>query len=254
LRDKSNAARGLEKPARRSGEIPTKVLADPDPFRRLTYRAIAQHLGRVLATLPAKQLETINIVVAMMLNKLEVLGQSAPAWRIPRTSRLMLSDIRSYYGLTWKISLAGSQRTSRRRSHSTSSRTVTRDQGWQADCTSQHRRHRQDDHPAQSPGSLIETRKKSWFAKSLSVDGGQPFPATLIFALFCDLTTEKNGPIQTQTQRCERSRLAGLIQPIFYTLDAKLPPAQPPGVKNRPQLGKKEISVRPAWFPRIDDA
>jgi hypothetical protein len=68
LQDKSNAAWGLEKPAQRPGEIPTKVLADPDPFRRLTYRAIVQHLGRVLATPSAEQLETINIVVATTLN------------------------------------------------------------------------------------------------------------------------------------------------------------------------------------------
>lgn len=47
--------------------MPTKVLADPDPFRRLAYRAIVQHLGRVLATPPVEQLETINIVVATTL-------------------------------------------------------------------------------------------------------------------------------------------------------------------------------------------
>jgi hypothetical protein len=70
------------KSARRPGEIPAKAFADPDPFRQLTYasaleakRAIAQHLGRVLATLPAEQLETINIVATTTLNKLEVLGQ-----------------------------------------------------------------------------------------------------------------------------------------------------------------------------------
>jgi hypothetical protein len=55
------------KPARRSGEMPTTVLADPDPFRRLTYRAIVQHLGHVLATPLAEQLEIINIVVATTL-------------------------------------------------------------------------------------------------------------------------------------------------------------------------------------------
>jgi hypothetical protein len=86
LRDKSNAACGLEKPARRSVWRNTdEVLADPDPFRRPTYRAIVQHLGRVLATVPAEQLETINIVVATTMNTLEVLGQSAPAWRVPPT-------------------------------------------------------------------------------------------------------------------------------------------------------------------------
>ena len=55
--------------------MPAKVFADPDPFGQLTYRAIAQHLGRVLTPLPAEQSETINIVVATTLNKLEVLGQ-----------------------------------------------------------------------------------------------------------------------------------------------------------------------------------
>lgn len=55
------------KAGRRSGEMPTKVLADPDPFRGLTYRAIVQHLGRVLATPLAEQLEIVNIVVATTL-------------------------------------------------------------------------------------------------------------------------------------------------------------------------------------------
>jgi hypothetical protein len=51
--------------------MPAKVFADPDPFGQ----PIAQHLGRVLTPLPAEQSETINIVVATTLNKLEVLGQ-----------------------------------------------------------------------------------------------------------------------------------------------------------------------------------
>ena len=62
--------------------MPTQAFADPDPFRQLTYaspleakRAIAQCLGRALATLPTAQLEAINLVVATTLNKQEVLGQ-----------------------------------------------------------------------------------------------------------------------------------------------------------------------------------
>jgi hypothetical protein len=70
------------KVGRRPGEMPTQAFADPDPFRQLTYaspleakRAIAQCLGRALATLPTAQLEAINLVVATTLNKQEVLGQ-----------------------------------------------------------------------------------------------------------------------------------------------------------------------------------
>ena len=70
------------KVGRRLGEMPAQAFADPDPFRQLTYaspleakRAIAQSLGRALATLPTAQLEAINLVVATMLNKQEVLGQ-----------------------------------------------------------------------------------------------------------------------------------------------------------------------------------
>jgi transposase len=51
-----------------------------------------------------------------------------------------------------------------------------------------------------------------------------------------------------------RWKLAGLIQPIFHTLGAKLPAGQLPGVKNRPQPSKKEIAMSPSWFPQIDDA
>lgn len=64
------------------GEIPAQAFVDPDPFRQLTYaspleakRAIAQYLGRALATLPADQLEAINVVVGTTLNKQEVLAQ-----------------------------------------------------------------------------------------------------------------------------------------------------------------------------------
>jgi hypothetical protein len=64
------------------GEIPAQTFVDPDPFRQLTYaspleakRAIAQYLGRALATLPADQLEAINVVVGTTLNKREVLAQ-----------------------------------------------------------------------------------------------------------------------------------------------------------------------------------
>jgi hypothetical protein len=62
--------------------IPVQAFADPDPFRQLTYaspleakRAIAQFLGRALATLPADQLQAINAVVGATLNKQEVITQ-----------------------------------------------------------------------------------------------------------------------------------------------------------------------------------
>ena len=62
--------------------IPVQAFVDPDPFRQLTYassleakRAIAQFLGRALATLPVDQLQAINAVVSATLNKQEVLAQ-----------------------------------------------------------------------------------------------------------------------------------------------------------------------------------
>ncbi len=65
-----------------SDEIPTQAFADPDPFHQLSYasaldakRAIAQYLGRALATLPVGQLTRINAIVGTTLNKQDVLTQ-----------------------------------------------------------------------------------------------------------------------------------------------------------------------------------
>ncbi|MGF6988064.1 hypothetical protein QFZ99_007628 [Paraburkholderia atlantica] len=59
-----------------------QAFVDPDPFRQLGWtsaleakRAIAQYLGRPLATLPVDQLQAINAIVATTLNKQDVLAQ-----------------------------------------------------------------------------------------------------------------------------------------------------------------------------------
>lgn len=59
-----------------------QVFTDPDPFHQLSYasaldakRAIAQYLGRALATLPVGQLARINAIVGTTLNKQDVLAQ-----------------------------------------------------------------------------------------------------------------------------------------------------------------------------------
>ncbi len=51
-----------------------------------------------------------------------------------------------------------------------------------------------------------------------------------------------------------RWKLAGLIQPIFETLGADIPTAQPPGVKNRPRIEETKRPSNPSWFPEVDDA
>jgi hypothetical protein len=137
------------------------AFANPNPSRQLTYaspleakRAIAQCLGRALATLPTAQLEAINLVVTTTLNKQEVLGQLRACLAHPPMNCVMLSDIRSYYGPTRRVSVTG-QSTYFETTHSQRvvKETETGDQRWQADRAGGHRRHRQDEHPAQSPGS-----------------------------------------------------------------------------------------------------
>ncbi|MDB0542809.1 DDE-type integrase/transposase/recombinase [Ralstonia solanacearum] len=62
--------------------MPVQAFVDPDPFQQLTYasaleakRAIAQYLGRPLATLPVDQLQAINVIVGTTLNKQDVLAR-----------------------------------------------------------------------------------------------------------------------------------------------------------------------------------
>lgn len=50
-----------------------------------------------------------------------------------------------------------------------------------------------------------------------------------------------------------RWRLAGIIQPIFQTLHAPLPPGQPPGVRKHLHVAADEAVESASWFPPVDD-
>jgi type II secretory pathway predicted ATPase ExeA len=173
----------------------------------------------------------------------------------------MLSDIRSYYGLTREISLTGQSTYF----ETTQSQHVVKElklaikdgklivlAGIVGTGKTTTLRKIQD---------LLEQDKEKEIlvAKSLSVDGGQISLGTLILALFCDLTTDKDGPMPTQTERRERA-LRALIRkrkkPVALFIDDahQLHPKTLVGLKRLMEIvrdGKGTLSVVLAGHPRL---
>lgn len=173
----------------------------------------------------------------------------------------MLSDIRSYYGLTREISLTGQSTYF----ETTQSQHVVKElklaikdgklivlAGIVGTGKTTTLRKIQD---------LLEQGKEKEIlvAKSLSVDGGQISLGTLILALFCDLTTEKDGPMPTQTKRRERA-LRALIRkrkkPVALFIDDahQLHPKTLVGLKRLMEIvrdGKGTLSVVLAGHPKL---
>jgi type II secretory pathway predicted ATPase ExeA len=173
----------------------------------------------------------------------------------------MLSDIRSYYGLTREISLTGQStyfETSQSQHVVKELRLAIKDgklivlAGIVGTGKTTTLRKIQD---------LLEQDKEKEIlvAKSLSVDGGQISLGTLILALFCDLTTEKDGPMPTQTERRERA-LRALIRkrkkPVALFIDDahQLHPKTLVGLKRLMEIvrdGKGTLSVVLAGHPKL---
>lgn len=173
----------------------------------------------------------------------------------------MLSDIRTYYGLTREISLTGQSTYF----ETTQSQHVVKElklaikdgklivlAGIVGTGKTTTLRKIQD---------LLEQDKEKEIlvAKSLSVDGGQISLGTLILALFCDLTTEKDGPMPTQTERRERA-LRALIRkrkkPVALFIDDahQLHPKTLVGLKRLMEIvrdGKGTLSVVLAGHPKL---
>ncbi|KVT51492.1 AAA family ATPase [Burkholderia ubonensis] len=163
----------------------------------------------------------------------------------------MLSDIRSFFGLTREIALTG---------QSTYFKTVQ----------SQHII--KELKLAIKDGKLIvvagivgtgktttlrkiqealEEDKEILVAKALSVDGAQISLGTLMLALFCDLTTAKDDPMPTQTEKRERA-LRTLIRkrkkPVVLFIDDahQLHPKMLVGLKRLMEIvrdGKGTLSI-----------
>jgi type II secretory pathway predicted ATPase ExeA len=173
----------------------------------------------------------------------------------------MLSDIRSYYGLTREISLAGQSTYF----ETTQSQHVVKElklaikdgklivlAGIVGTGRTTTLRKIQD--------ALEEDKEKEILvAKALSVDGGQISLGTLILALFCDLTTVKDDPMPTQTERRERA-LRALIRkrrkPVALFIDDahQLHPKTLIGLKRLMEIvrdGKGTLSIVLAGHPKL---
>lgn len=104
-----------------------------------------------------------------------------------------------------------------------------------------------------------DPEKEILVAKTLSVDGSQISLGTLILALFCDLTTVKDEPMPTQTERRERA-LRALIRkrkkPVALFIDDahQLHPKTLVGLKRLMEIvrdGKGTLSVVLAGHPKL---
>ena len=173
----------------------------------------------------------------------------------------MLSDIRSYYGLTREISLTGQStyfETNQSQHIVKELKLAIKDgklivlSGIVGTGKTTTLRKIQD---------ALETdaEKEILVAKALSVDGGQISLGTLILALFCDLTTVKDDPMPTQTERRERA-LRALIRkrkkPVALFIDDahQLHPKTLIGLKRLMEIvrdGKGTLSVVLAGHPKL---
>ncbi len=105
----------------------------------------------------------------------------------------------------------------------------------------------------------LEEDKEILVAKALSVDGGQISLGTLMLALFCDLTTAKDDPMPTQTEKRERA-LRTLIRkrkkPVVLFIDDahQLHPKTLIGLKRLMEIvrdGKGTLSIVLAGHPKL---
>ncbi|MDB0544252.1 AAA family ATPase [Ralstonia solanacearum] len=173
----------------------------------------------------------------------------------------MLSDIRTYYGLTREISLTGqstyfetaqSQHVVRELKLAIREGKLIVLAGIVGTGKTTMLRKIQD--------ALEEDKEKEILvAKSLSVDGGQISLGTLILALFCDLTTAKDDPMPTQAERRERA-LRALVRkrkkPVALFIDDahQLHPKTLVGLKRLMEIvrdGKGTLSVVLAGHPKL---
>ncbi len=106
---------------------------------------------------------------------------------------------------------------------------------------------------------LLEQGKEILVASSLSVDGSQVTLATLMLALFCDVSTDKDDPMPKQTELRERA-LRALIRkrkkPVALFIDDahQLPSKTLIGLKRLMEIvgrGKGTLSVVLAGHPKL---
>ncbi|CAG9273836.1 hypothetical protein BCEP4_880014 [Burkholderia cepacia] len=106
---------------------------------------------------------------------------------------------------------------------------------------------------------VLEEDKEILVAKALSVDGGQISLGTLMLALFCDLTTEKDDPMPTQTEKRERALRTLILKrkkPVVLLMDDahQLHPKTLVGLKRLMEIvrdGKGMMPIVLAGHPKL---